>query len=94
MNGNRNYDTNIKGSEQNIESRTGSLSASVSSIADNPKNASSSPKHLRSSPHKQILRSSQNGQIPSGNAVSSKTVLQALGLKGIDKAIIFNTNWI
>ena len=94
MNGNRNHDTNIKGNDQNIESQTGSLSASVSSIADCPKNTSSSPKHLRSSPHKQISRSSQNGQISSGNAVSSKTVLQALGLKVKDKAVVINVNWI
>ena len=94
MNGNRNHDTNIKVNDQNIESQTGSLSASASSIADNPKNTSSSPKHLRSSPHKHISRSSQNGQISSGNAVSSKTVLQALGLKVIGKTIAFNVNWM
>ena len=95
INGNRNHDTSIKVNDQNIESQTGSLSASVSSsIADNPKNTSSSPKHLRSSPHKHISRSSQNGQISSGNAVSSKTVLQALGLKVIGKTIAFNVNWM
>ena len=94
MHDNRNYDNNNRGNERNIASQTGSLSATVSSITDNPKIKPSSPKHLRSSPHKQISRSSQNGPISSGNAVSSKTVLQALGLKVINESKIINVNGI
>ena len=81
MQGNRYNDANTKGNNQNLENQTASMSASVSSITETPKMRPSSPKISRSSSHKHLIKMPQGGQLSSNMAVSSKTVLQALGMK-------------
>ena len=68
-------DTNTKDNIGNLENQNNDYSQQVDKITPH------SPPDRRTSPLKQQPKISNSGQVGSSNAVSSRTVLQALGMK-------------